>query len=130
MTKNNLFVVFACVFLLIAIFVAWSISENKNKTQTIESSNDGIVYYYGAQCSHCRKVSEFMSANDIDNKIVIAKKEVLGSQNKADSEKWIADAKKCGLSENEIGVPFVAAYGKCYMGDVEVVDFLKKEAGL
>lgn len=130
MTKNNLFVVFGCVFLFIVIFVIWGVSENKNETQAIESSNDGIVYYYGTQCAHCKKVTEFISANDVDNKITIVKKEVLGSQNNTDSEKWIADAKKCGLSENEIGVPFVAAQGKCYMGDVEVIDFLKKEAGL
>lgn len=128
MNKKMMIIVFSVAVIAIVAFVAWSLSQQKNETQS--GSGDSIAYYYGSSCSHCKKVAEFVSTNGIESKLSIVKKEVTESANKKNADEWVARAKQCGLEKNKIGVPFVYASGKCYMGDVEVIDFLKKEAGI
>jgi len=128
MNKKMMIIVFSVAIIAIVAFIAWSFSQQKNETQPV--SGDSITYYYGSNCSHCKKVAEFISKNGIDGKLSIAKKEVTEKANKKNADEWVAKAKQCGFDEKEIGVPFMYKDGKCYMGDVEVIDFLKKEAGI
>ncbi|HAV11256.1 MAG TPA: hypothetical protein DCX32_01800 [Candidatus Moranbacteria bacterium] len=92
------------------------------------SEESGIVYYYSRGCSHCLSVQKFLDDNKISEKIVFAKKEVL--PNTENARELDMRAKECGLSEKETGIPFLAAGGECYVGEIEVKDFFKKEAGI
>ncbi len=87
--------------------------------------NADIVYYYGRECPHCKKVEEFLEKNDVYKKVNFAKKEVW--HNKDNGEKLMEAAQKCGINPKKIGVPFVSEKGKCYIGDSDVINFFKSK---
>ena len=95
--------------------------------QPADSQAD-IIYYYGQECTNCDNVEKFIADNKIDDKISFAKKEVW--HNAANSQEMQEKASECTLEPSKIGVPFLWARGKCYVGEVEVQDFLKKEIGM
>ena len=86
------------------------------------------ILYYGNTCPHCKEVRDWMNKQQIDKKITIIEKEVY--DNPVNSLEMVQSAKKCGLPEKEIGVPFLYAGGKCYTGTPEVIDYLSKQAGI
>jgi len=96
-------------------------------SQSGEQQTD-IVYYFGQECSHCKKIEKFIADNEIDRKVIFAKKEVW--HNAANSDELQGKARECSLDPDKIGVPFLFARGKCYVGEIEVEDFFKKEAGI
>lgn len=131
MNKKMMIIIFSVAIIAIGVFIAWGLSQDEGKIQPkSEDGEDAIIYYYGSSCSHCKKVADFISANEIESKLSIAKKEVTERANKQNAEEWIAKAKQCGFDEKEIGVPFMYKSGKCYMGDVDAIEFLRKEAGI
>ncbi len=115
-------------------------SGNKDKAQKKTKENNSmndddygnpnasVIYYYGKECPHCQKVSEFLSENDIYDKVDFAKKEVW--HNKDNGAKLMEAAKKCGIDPSKVGVPFLYADGECYIGDSDVISYFRNKAGL
>ena len=87
-----------------------------------------MIYYYGKECLHCDNVNKFMQDNLIESKIVLAKKEVL--HDIANKTELADKVRECGWSEEQDGLPFIYARGKCYLGEVDVKNFLKSEANI
>lgn len=115
-----------------------NIKQNQKK---VEENNSGIkagddygdptasvVYYYGRECPHCEKVAEFLDDNDIYNKVDFAKKEVW--HNKENGKNLMIDAQKCGINPSSVGVPFLFSDGKCFIGDVDVINYFKEKANI
>jgi len=88
----------------------------------------GIIYYYSFTCGHCKDVNAFLEKNDIASKVNFVKKEI--SENRENSKELSEVAQKCGLNPSSIGVPFLFADGKCYIGGPNVEAFFAKAAGL
>ena len=89
----------------------------------------GIVEFYGQGCPHCADVDAFVKANNIDQKVKWTKMEVW--YNKANQETLSQVAQKCNITANSVGVPFLYdGNGKCYIGEVDVENFLKAQAGI
>jgi len=89
----------------------------------------GIVLFYGQGCPHCKDVEDFISQNKIDDKVKITRMEVW--YNKDNAALLAQVAKKCGITGNSVGVPFLYdGNGKCYIGEVDVPNFLKAQAGI
>lgn len=89
----------------------------------------GIVLFYGTECPHCKNVEDFIAQNKIDEKIKITRMEVWHNQNNAATLAQVAV--KCGITGNSVGVPFLYdGNGKCYIGEVDVPNFLKTQAGI
>ncbi len=86
------------------------------------------VYYYGAECPHCKDVSAFLDENKIAEKVKFEKKEVW--HDTVNAKEMEDRAKICGLDVKNIGVPFVYADGKCHIGTPEVESFFKAAAGM
>ncbi|MFC1645460.1 glutaredoxin domain-containing protein [Patescibacteria group bacterium] len=133
------------VFIVVAIAVGafyWvntevpmdELVENGNREQvtqeTVNSDIDmgGITYYYGEGCPHCKSVLIFLDEFDVYSKVDFEKKEVW--KNKENSQELAKVAQKCGINPKSIGVPFLAAHGKCYVGLPDVKNFFKKEIGM
>ncbi|MDX9913804.1 MAG: hypothetical protein RBS77_04450 [Candidatus Moranbacteria bacterium] len=89
---------------------------------------NSIIYYYGAECPHCKDVLAYLEENDIYSKVDFIKKEVWN--NRSNGEELRNAALKCGMNPSNIGVPFVFSKGKCYMGGPDVTEFFAKEAGI
>ncbi|TAK96503.1 hypothetical protein EPO05_01735 [Patescibacteria group bacterium] len=89
-----------------------------------------IVYFYGDGCSHCEVLSKFLEDNKVAEKVPFQKLEVW--KNLRNQKLLMEAVKRCQIdtSAGGVGVPFVYARGKCFVGEVEATDFFKAEAGL
>lgn len=89
----------------------------------------GIVLFYGQGCPHCKDVEDFIAKNKIEDKVKITRLEVWYNKNNAALLGQVAQ--KCGITGNSVGVPFLYdGNGKCYIGEVDVPNFLKTAAGV
>jgi len=90
---------------------------------------DGIILFYGQGCPHCKIVDDFITANKITDKVKFTNLEVW--YNKDNQVILTQVAQKCGISSNQIGVPFLYdGVSKCYEGDVDTINFFKNAAGI
>lgn len=105
-----------------------STSENFSSNSVGEVDMNRVVYYYGAECPHCKSVMIFLDEFDVYSKVDFEKKEVWhDTENKKELDMV---ARKCGKDPNRIGVPFLLAKGKCYMGLPDVKNYFKREIGI
>jgi len=89
----------------------------------------GIVEFYGQGCPHCADVDAFVKANNIDQKVKFTKLEVWYDKNNAVLLAQVAQ--KCGITSGSVGVPFLYdGNGKCFIGEVDVINFYKAQAGI
>ncbi|MFN4212859.1 MAG: glutaredoxin family protein [Microgenomates group bacterium] len=134
--NNKKILTFSVLLIIIVILggIVWGSKNKKNNsslsnstiTKTLESNIP--IYFYGNTCPHCVEVKKWMRKNKIEEKVKIIKKEVYN--NRANAEEMIEAAKRCGLSTENIGVPFLFAEGKCFIGTPDVVSFLAQKAGI
>jgi len=112
-------IVIAIIILIGGVFV-WSKNKNNQPSDTT-----GLIYFYGQGCSHCAKVDEYIVTNKVKEKIDFDEREVFFNRNNAVLLSELA--KKCGLNENEIGVPFFWDGSKCIVGDADIINFFKEK---
>lgn len=122
--KKRIYTILVIILAVIAGFIIWG---TKQPGKVIAPTSE-IVYYYSEQCSHCKNVAKFLEENNIAEKVNFTRKEVRGSEDSASELQ--ARAGECGIDSKSIGVPFLYARGECYIGDQDVIEFFKKEAGL
>ncbi len=125
MSKRLMIIIAISAIIIMGCLIAWGVASNFDSKS--QPNNNEIVYYYGEQCSHCKKVQAFLDENNVSDKIPYTKKEVFDSKSKENFIEWQQNAQKCGIKNDELGVPFVAADGKCYTGDIDVIDFFRKK---
>jgi len=127
-------IVFTIIVIIFAGFLFWgfqtgsfaSIFSGPVKATPLPA---GIVLFYGQGCPHCADVDAFIKANNIDQKVKYTKLEVW--YNKSNAALLGQVAQKCGITGNSVGVPFLYdGNGKCYIGEVDVPNFLKNAAGI
>lgn len=114
------------VIILVLGYIIFGSSQNKKQNQIKLPLKNEIVFYYGATCPHCKDVEEWMNKNKIEEKIKIEKKEVWSNQDNAAEMTKVAEV--CNLDTSSIGVPFLWADGKCYIGTQEVIKILSEKA--
>jgi len=90
---------------------------------------EGIILFYGQDCPHCKNVDDFVVQNKIEDKIKFTKLEVWYNK---DNQVILAEVVlKCGITSNQVGVPFLYdGNNKCYVGDVDAINFFKNGAGV
>lgn len=105
---------------------------------------EGIILFYSPDCPHCRDVEAFLAANNIDQKVKYTKLEVTfgfktSPELVANSELAIQLAQKCKVDvSNGLSIPFLydppsgeaGGNGKCYVGEVDIPNFFKAQAGI
>lgn len=69
-------------------------------------------------------VEEFMVEDNTEAKINMVKKEV--SQSRDNAADFLTKASQCGYKLEEAGVPLLFHNGKCFMGDKDIIDYLKE----
>jgi glutaredoxin len=88
----------------------------------------GTVYYYGAECPHCKVVNEFLEKEKIAEKVQFVKKEVW--HDKTNQTEMMQAAKQCNLDTKSLGVPFLFDNGTCYTGKPDVKKLFHDKAGI
>ncbi len=107
---------------ILAIILIYIFINTKQKS---DNENQNTILFYGDTCPHCAKVEEYIAENNTKDKIGLAEKEVYKN---TDNAKILNEkAKKCDIKENEIGVPFLWADEKCYMGDEDIINYFKNK---
>lgn len=120
MNKAVLAIVVVSIVLLVG--AVWSMSRQPSLDTT------GITLFYSTTCTHCKQIEEFVKTNKIDEKVTIARKEISVPANMAALNQAVAFC-KFDASQG-IGVPFLLAEGKCYMGGPDVEGYFRQKAGL
>lgn len=125
---KNVAIIILLTVAVIGAFIFWALEQPKYNTSSPLGNENEIIYYYGEGCQHCKNVSDFFEENEIEKKVIFQKKEVWSDRkNGIEMEN---KAKQCNIKPSGMGVPFLYARGNCYIGEVEVIDFFKKEAGI
>lgn len=125
MKKKVAFVLGGLVILAVGLWF-WSSAQEKNAPATPVASD--IVLFYGKECPHCKDIDKFIEENQITEKVGFDSLEVW--HNKANSEIMLKKAQACGLAKDQLGVPFLYAKGKCFIGGPDVEEFFRQEAGI
>ena len=96
----------------------------------------GIVLFFGAECPHCKIVEDFVTANNISQKVKFTQLEVpfgdkTSTQLQANAELAIKIAQGCKLDvTNGISIPFLYDGKNCLVGQDDVINFFKAQAGI
>jgi len=141
MESKKIYASMIAVFFLMVGVVFWGINQPEKanapvidpgsvegESTTKENATDEIIYYYGETCPHCIDLNKFLEENKIAEKVNFSKKEVWG--NKANAAEMEKKAAECDIERSGMGVPFVYARGKCYVGTPQAEALFKQEAGL
>ena len=125
MNKNLLLTIVVVLLAVSGILFLAYITASKNNVLL----SQGIVLFYGQGCSHCKNVDDFISQNKIEDKVKFTRLEVWYNKN---NQNILAQAaQKCGIQTGQVGVPFLYdGGGKCYVGDVDTINFFKQQAGI
>ncbi len=123
----------AAVLVVIATVIYWGVMSAPKIEAPMAEKLDGteefgIVYYFGRECPHCVNVQKFLDENKVAEKVMFTKKEVW--HNVENAKELDVKAEECGLEKENVGVPFLYANGKCFIGEIEVKNFFQKEAGI
>lgn len=119
---------FAAVILIIAILAIIAFSP-KNQNPTLNISSSELIFYYGITCPHCKIVEEWMTINNVTQKLNITQKEVY--LNSTNAQELIAVGKSCNLQKSYIGaVPLLYTNKTCHIGDTPIIEFLKTKIGV
>lgn len=100
-------------------------SKNKNTAKIVPVNDKTLTFFYGNTCPHCADVEKWMKENKVEEKINIVKKEVY--ENKQNAKELESAATICKLPTDSIGVPFLFAEGKCYIGSPDVISYLSEK---
>jgi len=110
-------------FLFLPLLLTGCVSQSQTaKTETNPLLGKNILFY-GDTCPHCKIVEQYISDNQILNKMPLAQKEVY--KNQTNAAEMVVAARACGLSQNDLGVPFLWVDNKCLSGDTDIVNFFK-----
>lgn len=127
MNKTSIIIIIA-IILAVAIFFIWYSSAAKTPVNPV-SMPSGMILFYGEGCPHCKNVDDFVSQNKIEDKVKFTRLEVW--YDKDNQIRLAQAAQKCNITSSEVGVPFLYdGNDKCYVGDTDIINFLKNEAGI
>ena len=96
--------------------------------EVISTPNADIILFYGATCPHCKKVNDFIIANDIDKVVQLQHLEVYNNKSNLELMKQKLDLCKNLSDSDKGGVPFLYTPDTCIVGDQPIIDYLKAKA--
>lgn len=114
------------VLIGLAIYVILSNQDNNSKKITNNDNDKRIIFYSSANCPFCIMVEDYLRENNITEKVTFIKKQV--DNNQENSNDLLNKATACGLSTNEIGVPFLWTGSECLIGGPDIIDFFEAKA--
>jgi glutaredoxin len=129
MGKKKIIIVLGVAGVLIVGLIVWAVMEGKREQQLASIPDASTIYFFGEECPHCKRINEFLEANDVAAKFTFTKKEVWHSRTNSAQMKEKAEA--CGLDPSKVGVPFIYTEGnKCLIGEPDVKKFFAEKAGI
>lgn len=119
--------VFFIILILLAIFLfLFFHKELINILSYFDKNNpsiSGMILFEGNDCSHCVTVDNFITNNNIEDKIKFTRLEVF--DNSVNANILEDKAQICGLDDSHMGVPFLWDGEHCIVGYVDVIKFFQ-----
>ncbi len=122
--KTIISMVLFIIILIFSIVILVKNNDQRINNSIVDNSSD-IILFYGDGCPHCLIVEDYINENNILDKISITQKEVYN--NDLNAQELREKAGFCKLATDSIGVPFLWDGSDCYIGDQEIINFLKSE---
>jgi len=99
-------------------------------TSTLTSTSD-LILFYGSTCPHCKIVEEYISTNQLDQKLNIDQLEVY--ENKSNTSLFSTTVQKIcpdQLTSEGLPVPFLIDQknNQCIIGDTPITDYLSEKS--
>jgi glutaredoxin-related protein len=131
------------LILIIMGLMAFVVVGSKNKTSPITENFEAVqpqptnenaqeqeissdILYWGTTCPHCHDTIEWIEENKVEEKLTIIRKEVY--ENQTNALELSQKAKKCGIDENNIGVPLMYTTDeRCLVGTPNIANYLKEK---
>jgi len=114
------------VFLLPGLILLVGCGQKNTSTNAVSIKEP--IFFYSTDCGHCQKVKQYIADHKIEEKVTFSLVEAFTTE--ANYNLFNDKAAGCRLSESQKGVPLIYENGKCYIGEIEAIDFFKKKAGL
>lgn len=126
---NKKIIIPTILFIIILVFSFAVLLKNKGNKETTnqQPEQSQIILFYGDGCPHCAIVEEYIKDNKVKEKIYFVEKEVY--YNRGNADELAEKAEKCGLATDSIGVPFLWDGSKCFIGDIDIINFFKEKIG-
>ncbi len=116
----------ALVIVAISVLLMGAVIWNLSRKPTLDTS--GVTLFFSTTCTHCKEVEAYISEKKIDEKVQIARKEISIPENTASLNQAV---EYCKIDTTQgIGVPFLFAEGKCYIGSPDVKGYFDQKLGL
>lgn len=127
---DKIAIVIILIIIALAVgFVVWQYKPVSQTPVTPTPLPDGIVFFYGDTCPHCKDVEDYIAANQIDQKLKYTSLEIFENQNNAALAYEVETGCKIDVS-NGVEVPLVYDGSKCYLGAPDSINFFKNAAGI
>lgn len=127
--KLNVWIISAIVFLVILFGGVFLFSKDSGSDTDLAATSTlpaptTYEYYWSETCPHCKKVAEFRSTWENNDKLKMDEYEI---DNSAENRKrFIERGNYCKIDRSKMGVPLlITPEGVCYTGDVVIIDYFK-----
>jgi hypothetical protein len=118
------------LIIAVVFFGFYKITSQKPASVITTNSNADLFLFYGETCPHCKIVEEFISKNQIDQKIKINNLEVYNNQaNSSLFSSMVNEICPDNSSPNGLPVPFLINKKdkQCFLGDTPIIDYLTEK---
>lgn len=125
-------IVITIIVVIVVLFGIYKITSKPTTSTTTNVDNPDLVLYWGEGCPHCEKVKEYISSNNIDQKIKINQKEVYYDKS---NQKELTDVvtKYCPSLGGGQGIGVPVLYNPkdnvCSQGDQPIIDYITQKTG-
>lgn len=120
------------ILIIIAVFFSfYKIISKKPANINISQDSSDLILFFGDTCPHCKDVEEFISKNQIDQKIKINQLEVYS--NKSNSAIFAELAQEIcpdQITQDGLPVPFLVDTKdkKCLIGTTQIEEYLTEKS--
>ena len=120
------------LIILVVLFAFYKITSQKPDSITDEPILDSeLILFYGDTCPHCKDVDEFISQNQIDQKLKINKLEVYSNKNNSSlMAQMVKDNCPDELNPQGLPVPFLinTDIKTCFIGTPDITNHLTEKS--
>jgi len=110
------------IFLVIAVMTLAACSQPQVKTvETEPSLPPGKIFFFSKTCPHCTLVEQYITENNIRQKIYFVARDITSDQEAYRLMPVVG--RRCGLMENNLGVPLFWDGEKCYLGKDKIINY-------
>lgn len=118
MPKNKKYLPLIILLLIVAVIGFFIVLNTKKETST------EMILFYGNTCPHCKKVNDYINANNVKAKFDFQELEVYNNQ--VNARLMAKKAVACGIDTNQgLSIPFFFDGKNCLIGDEKIINYFQ-----